>query len=71
MGKIIDLTGQRFGRLTVLQKAEKPIGSHSTSTFWKCKCDCGNEKLLVAMYCDKGRLNLAAVIIKRLFLVNI
>ena len=55
MGKIIDLTGQRFGRLTVLQKAEKPIGSHSTSTFWKCKCDCGNEKIISSNVLRQGK----------------
>ena len=33
-----DLTGQRFGKLTVISKAEiKDDLRH-----WKCKCDCGN-----------------------------
>ena len=27
MGKIIDLTNQKFGRLTVIEKAEKPAPS--------------------------------------------
>ena len=35
--KKIDLTGQRFGRLTVLELDHK-----TTKTYWKCKCDCGN-----------------------------
>ncbi len=35
-----DLTGQRFGRLTVLEFVPT-AGKHS---FWKCKCDCGNVK---------------------------
>lgn len=45
MGKAIDLTGQRFGRLTVIERDfQYPIehnlkGGHS---YWKCKCDCGN-----------------------------
>lgn len=34
----IDLTGKRFGRLTVIEKNH--VGSHRT-IFWKCKCDCG------------------------------
>ena len=33
-----DLTGQRFGRLTVL-KYEGSLRQHSA---WLCKCDCGN-----------------------------
>lgn len=37
-----DFTGQRFGRLTVLRKAE-----HGYS-WWVCKCDCGIEKEIIA-----------------------
>lgn len=40
MGSFIDLTGQRFGRLTVLYKSFKK----GKNWFWHCKCDCGNEK---------------------------
>ena len=41
MGKFIDLTNQRFGRLTVVKFLyyDKKAGSSK----WKCKCDCGNE----------------------------
>lgn len=39
MGKLIDLTGQRFGRLVVLRRA----GSDSNkNAMWRCQCDCGN-----------------------------
>ena len=44
MGKIIDLTGQRFYNLTVIERCEDyvaPKGKHCTQ--WLCKCDCGNE----------------------------
>lgn len=37
--KKLDLTGQRFGKLTVLGPAEN-IG---TRTAWLCRCDCGRE----------------------------
>lgn len=40
MGKSIDLTGQKFGRLIVLEKSNK---LHNKTT-WLCKCDCGNYK---------------------------
>ena len=35
-----DLTGQKFGRLTVLYKNGVDNVGH---VIWKCKCDCGNE----------------------------
>lgn len=35
-----DITGQRFGKLTVLEKTEKRASNRSI--IWKCKCDCGN-----------------------------
>lgn len=38
--KLIDLTGQRFCRLTVIGFAGKAKNGHSK---WLCKCDCGNE----------------------------
>ena len=44
MSGLIDLIGQKFGRLTVVKRAEdhiQPSGQHKTQ--WLCKCDCGNE----------------------------
>ena len=38
MSKMIDLTGQRFGRLTVIERAGKASNGKAT---WKCQCDCG------------------------------
>ncbi len=38
MGKFIDLTGQKFGRLTDLKKLYK----HGKEWYWQCQCDCGN-----------------------------
>lgn len=42
-GRFEDLTGRRFGRLTVLEAAplEKPDGGAKTG--WRCRCECGNE----------------------------
>lgn len=38
MGQFQDITGQRFGRLTVLSRSDgKGVGPH-----WACRCDCGN-----------------------------
>ncbi len=37
-----DLTGQRFGRLTVLEF----VPNDKPSSYWKCKCDCGNTSIV-------------------------
>jgi hypothetical protein len=38
MGLLRDLTGQEFGRLTVIERA----GSKSGHALWLCRCNCGN-----------------------------
>ena len=37
-----DLTGQRFGRLTVIERSDRK----GDNAFWVCKCDCGNTKTI-------------------------
>jgi len=39
MGKIIDLTGKRYGRWTVIEERGR---SKNGNVLWKCICDCGN-----------------------------
>lgn len=41
---LIDLTGQRFGRLTVIDRAENAKNNHAR---WRCVCDCGNVRVVV------------------------
>jgi len=43
MRKFIDLTGQRFGRLVVVSKAENSNSGHAR---WNCICDCGVEAIV-------------------------
>ena len=38
MSRCIDLTGQKFGRLTVIKRIE----NQGTKAKWLCKCECGN-----------------------------
>ena len=38
--KRIDLTGQTFNHLTVLELSEKTDGAGAR--MWRCRCDCGN-----------------------------
>lgn len=40
--RISDITGMRFGRLTVMEF----VSVKGSSTLWRCRCDCGNEKIL-------------------------
>lgn len=40
MGKVVDIKGQKFGRLTTIEyKGLDKFGK----ALWLCKCDCGNE----------------------------
>ena len=52
MSMLVDLTGQRFGRLIVVDRAEN--SSHG-NTRWNCKCDCGNNTIVWAMSLNAGR----------------
>lgn len=50
MGKFIDLTGQKFGKLTVIERAENYIypNGKGIAVQWLCNCDCGNKNIIVA-----------------------
>lgn len=43
MSKFIDLTGQKFGKLTVLKRTENK-GRYPA---WLCRCDCGIERVFI------------------------
>lgn len=44
-----DLTGKKFGRLTVLQRADDLITENGNRfTRWDCRCDCGNYTTVLA-----------------------
>lgn len=52
-----DLTGYRFGKLTVLHKGETYINSKGGyRSRWWCQCDCGSEPILIqATYLKQGK----------------
>lgn len=52
MGKKVNLTGQRFGRLTALEETDQ---RQSGSIIWKCRCDCGETAFVPAMSLRNGR----------------
>jgi len=39
--RALELTGQVFGRLTVIQRTERPTWA-AQQTWWLCRCECGN-----------------------------
>lgn len=52
MAKFINLTGNRYGRLTVIERHEN---SNGKSARWRCRCDCG--KYVVAFASNLKRNN--------------
>ena len=53
MGKLIDLTGQRFGRWTVIERAPSKMYTGKDRNYrkvrWLCLCDCGNSRVVDAV----------------------
>ena len=51
MGKLIDLTNEKFGKLTALSWVKKV---NATGAYWLCKCDCGDTKVICGNSLRKG-----------------
>ncbi len=51
--KKLDLTGQRFEKLTVLAPAENVDGR----TAWRCRCDCGGESVVKTAHLRGGHVS--------------
>jgi len=47
-----DLTGQRFGKLTVVKRSA--VRHHTHKTAWECLCDCGNTVNALSIYLTQG-----------------
>ena len=54
MAKFKDRTGERYGRLLVLEYSGK---DHRGKHLWRCRCDCGNEKIVVGDNLSSGKSN--------------
>lgn len=52
MGRKEDLTGRRFGRLTVIEES----GKLGKKIAWLCKCDCGNYTRVRAHHLKGGQI---------------
>ncbi len=53
MGKFIDLTGQRFGRLTITGQAPPKYGRVA----WRCICECGNTVVCTSNDLRRGSVS--------------
>jgi len=51
MGKFKDLTGLKFGRLTVVERADNDKHGYAC---WCCRCDCGNEVTVIGNDLKRG-----------------
>ena len=49
--KKVNLANKRFGRLIVLEEAGK---SKSGACLWRCKCECGKEKIIKSSHLISG-----------------
>lgn len=52
MGQLVDITGQKFGRMTVLSKARSVDGNAR----WECRCDCGTIKAVYGQDLRRGKV---------------
>jgi hypothetical protein len=50
MGKLINLTGQKFNMLTVIERKVRDV----KGVFWLCKCDCGKESIVSSFKLKSG-----------------
>lgn len=70
MGKFIDLTGQRFGKLVVKERADnykyysKSHGRVLQYAQFLCECDCGGNSIYMAQDLKKGKVGSCGCILE-------
>lgn len=57
----IDLTGQRYERLTVIKRIYM---TNKTGVFWLCKCDCGQESIVRSDHLRYGKIKSCGCFLK-------
>lgn len=63
MKKIKDLTGLRFGNLTVVEFTGVTVPGRGA--IWLCKCDCGNERKVATNHLNYGQITQCEKCVKR------
>lgn len=63
--RVVDYTGRRFGRLTVIKRAPNRFTSSGRSrVVWECLCDCGNTTFVDSSH-FRGRIIKSCGCLKR------
>jgi len=52
---LIDITGIRFGRLVVMERATKKVSKSNKKAYWLCRCDCGKQVVVVGSSLRNGQ----------------
>jgi hypothetical protein len=52
----MDLTGRKFGKLTVLKRNDSKAAASHHGGSWLCRCDCGNMRIVYANRLVNGNL---------------
>jgi len=61
MGKPIDMTGNRYGRLSVIEMSG--YNNHN-QRLWRCVCDCGNESEVIGFLLRQGQTKSCGCLLK-------
>lgn len=51
-----DFTGQKFNKLTAIERLPNYKGNYKT--YYKCKCECGNERIVYGYYLTSGKVKM-------------
>lgn len=65
MSKLIDLTGQKFGRLTVIERAIWEESDNRCAK-WLCQCQCGQTKVVSSVHLRNGNTRSCGCLSKEL-----
>lgn len=56
MVKPVDLTGNQYGRLTVIKLSDQKLPSSKYKRLWECRCKCGNTKIVEGYWLTNGNI---------------
>lgn len=54
MTKIIDLTGKKISRLSIIERVDTPEHVKYKRVYWLCICDCGNRTIVSSKHLLRG-----------------
>ena len=58
------MIGKQFGKLTVVEKTNKPEGITNRYVHWKCRCECGKETIVTSHNLRSGNTKSCGCITK-------